>query len=411
VNDPNHLDLASIREKLDAAKGPNYWRCLDEIAGTEGFQDFLHREFPRQASEWEDVEGRRNFLKLMGASLALAGLGACTRQPTENIMPYVNQPESVIPGRPLYYASAFPVSGVARGILVESHMGRPTKIEGNPEHPASLGSTDATTQASVLGLYDPDRSQTVTYLHEIKSYASFLSQFVELLKQHDLTQGAGIRILTETVTSPTLGAQFKSIQQRFPAAKWIQYEPLGAHSVRAGTRLAFGQYANPVYMLDAADVLVSLDADLFGAMQGSVRYARDYANRRRVTGGNVPTNRFYAVETTPTHTGAKADHRLPIKPSEMENFARALASAVGVAGVTSTSNAIEAKWFNALVKDLQAHKGTSLVVAGDNQSPEVHALAHAINAALRQCRQDCRLHRSHRSQSQRSIGRLQGAAV
>ena len=318
----------------------------------------------------------------MGASLALAGLGACTRQPTENIMPYVNQPESVIPGRPLYFATAFPVSGVARGILVESHMGRPTKIEGNPEHPASLGSTDATTQASVLGLYDPDRSQTVTYLHEIKSYASFLTQFVELLKDHDQSQGAGIRILTETVTSPTLGAQFKSIQQRFPALKWIQYEPLGAHSVRAGSKLAFGQYANPVYKLDAADVIVSLDADLFGTMQGSVRYARDFANRRRGTGGNVPTNRFYAVETTPTHSGAKADHRLPIKPSQVDDFARALAAAVGVTGVTSTSNPVESKWFNGLVKDLKAHTGKALVVAGDNQSAEVHALVHAMNATL-----------------------------
>src|SRR5579871_3035443 len=330
----DRLDLGSIREKLTAAKGPNYWRCLDEIAGSDGFQEFLHREFPRQASEWEDVEGRRNFLKLMGASLALAGLGACTRQPTENIMPYVNQLEAVIPGRPLYFASSFPVSGVARGILVESHMGRPTKIEGNPEHPASLGSTDATTQASVLGLYDPDRSQTVTYLHEIKSYASFLNAFVDLLKGYEQNQGAGIRILTDTVTSPTLGAQFKSIQQRFPAAKWIQYEPLGGHNIRAGTKLAFGQYANPVYKLDAADVLVSLDADIFGTMQGSVRYARDFANRRRATGGQIPTNRFYAVETTPTHTRAKADHRLPVKPSEMENFARSLASGLGVVGAT-----------------------------------------------------------------------------
>ena len=382
AEDPNHLDLASIRQRLDSAKGPNYWRCLDEIAGTEGFQEFLHREFPRQASEWEDVEGRRNFLKLMGASLALAGLGACTRQPTETIMPYVNQPEAVVPGRPLYFASAFPVSGVARGVLVESHMGRPTKIEGNPEHPASLGSTDVMTQASVLGLYDPDRSQTVTYLREIKSYSSFLAHFADLLKAQDQTQGAGIRILTDTVTSPTLGTQFKAIQQRFPAARWIQYEPLGAHNVRAGTKLAFGQYANPIYKLDAADVLVSLDADLFSTMQGSVRYARDYANRRRVTAGAVPTNRFYAVETTPTNSGAKADHRLPVKPSEMENFARSLAAAVGVLGATSTSNPIDSKWFNALVKDLQAHKGTSLVVAGDNQSPEVHALAHAINATL-----------------------------
>ena len=378
----NQLNVASIQNKLDAAKGLQYWRSLDEIAGSEGFQEFLHREFPRQASEWEDVEGRRNFLKLMGASLALAGLGACTRQPTETIMPYVNQPELLVPGRPLYFASAFPVSGVARGVLVESHMGRPTKIEGNPEHPASLGSTDVMTQASVLGLYDPDRSQTVTYLHEIKSWASFFGVFTDLLLEQDKKQGAGIRILTETVTSPTLGAQFKAIQQRFPQAKWIQYEPLGGHNVRAGSKLAFGQHANPVYKLDAADVLVSLDADLFGTMQGSIRHARDYASRRTVSGKQVPTNRFYAVETTPTHTGAKADHRLPIKPSQLHAFACSLAAAVGVTGATSVSNPVDSKWFNALVKDLQAHKGSSLVVAGDNASPEVHALAHAINATL-----------------------------
>ncbi len=379
---PNHLDLASIRERLDAAKGPGYWRSLDEIAGTEGFQDFLHREFPRQASEWEDMEGRRNFLKLMGASLALAGLGACTRQPTETIMPYVNQPESVVPGRPLYFASAFTVSGVARPVLVESHMGRPTKIEGNPEHPASLGSTDATTQASVLGLYDPDRSQAVTYQHEITTYRTFLAKFTDQLREQDKKQGAGIRILTETITSPTLGAQLKEIQKRFPAAKWIQYEPLGSGNVRAGVKMAFGEYANPTYKLDAADVLVSLDADLFGTMQGSVRYARDYADRRRATTKDVAISRFYAVETTPTHSGAKADHRLPIKPSQMEDFARSLAAAIGVTGATSTSNPIDSKWFNALVQDLQAHKGSSLVVAGDNQSPEVQALAHAINATL-----------------------------
>src|SRR6266566_7541541 len=158
------LDLAAIRARLAGAQGPRFWQSLEELAETEAFQDFLFREFPRQASEWEDDEpGRRKFLKLMGASLALAGLTACTRQPTETIMPYVRAPEEIIPGKPLFFATAAPLSGVATGILVESHMGRPTKIEGNPRHPASLGATDALTQASVLALYDPDRSQTITH--------------------------------------------------------------------------------------------------------------------------------------------------------------------------------------------------------------------------------------------------------
>src|SRR5580704_1596287 len=168
---PEHFDLAAIRAKLAGAHGPKYWQSLEELAETEGFQDFLFREFPRQASEWEDDEpGRRKFLKLMGASLALAGMTACTRQPTEIIMPYVRAPEEIIPGKPLFFATAMPLSGVATGLLVESHMGRPTKIEGNPSHPASLGATDVFCQASVLTLYDPDRSQTITHFGEIDSW-------------------------------------------------------------------------------------------------------------------------------------------------------------------------------------------------------------------------------------------------
>src|SRR3982074_3480590 len=155
---PDHLALPSIRARLGGGQGPKFWQSLEELAETEAFQDFLFREFPRQASEWEDDEpGRRKFLKLMGASLALAGLSACRRQPNEQIMPYVRAPEEIIPGKPLFFATAMPLSGVATGLLVESHMGRPTKMEGNPEHPASLGATDAFCQASVLSLYDPDR--------------------------------------------------------------------------------------------------------------------------------------------------------------------------------------------------------------------------------------------------------------
>src|SRR5689334_22265018 len=168
---PEHFNLAAIRARLAGAQGPKYWQSLEELAETEGFQDFLYREFPRQASEWEgDEPGRRKFLKLMGASLALAGLSACTRQPNEAIMPYVRAPEEIVPGKPLFFATAAPLSGVATGVLVESHMGRPTKIEGNPGHPASLGSTDALTQATVLSMYDPDRSQTLTHFGEITSW-------------------------------------------------------------------------------------------------------------------------------------------------------------------------------------------------------------------------------------------------
>src|SRR5689334_4204390 len=150
------LNLQSIQARLERAKGPDYWRSLDELASTSDFQEFLQREFPRQASEWVDDEGRRNFLKLVSASLALAGLAGCTKQPTEYIVPYVTQPEHLIPGKPIFYSPAFPISGIANPVMVETHDFRPTKVEGNPDHPASLGSADVVTQASILGLYDPD---------------------------------------------------------------------------------------------------------------------------------------------------------------------------------------------------------------------------------------------------------------
>ena len=185
------MDFAAIRSRLAGSDGRLYWRSLSELADTPDFRDYLHREFPEQASEWNDPKGRRNFLKLMSASLALAGVGACTRQPPENIVPYVRQPEDLVPGKPLFFASAIPLGGIARPVLVESHMGRPTKIEGNPEHPASLGATDSLTQAAVLGLYDPDRSQTVTYRGEVRPWSACQSAIQSALTAQKATKGAG----------------------------------------------------------------------------------------------------------------------------------------------------------------------------------------------------------------------------
>ncbi len=196
---PN-MDIGAIRARLEGAQGREYWRCLEELADTDGFQDMLHREFPHQAGEWHDAEGRRNFLKLMGASLALAGLGACTRQPTEFVMPYVTAPEQLIPGVPQFYATAVTLSGVATGVLMESHMGRPTKVEGNPQHPASLGKTDAITQASVLNAVRSrsfaDRSRTCG---EIRSFACFLGMAERCAPRSDCQEAvSGIRILTKS---------------------------------------------------------------------------------------------------------------------------------------------------------------------------------------------------------------------
>jgi molybdopterin-containing oxidoreductase family iron-sulfur binding subunit len=376
------LDLAALRARLAQGAGPDFWRSLDELAQTPEFAEALHQEFPTQASEWADPVGRREFLKLMGASLALAGLAGCTSQPSDKIVPYVKAPEEVIPGKPLFFATTLTLGGYGVGVLVESHTGRPTKIEGNPSHPASLGSTDAFTQAAILSLYDPDRSQVVTQSGQVSTWPAFIAALAVPLEAQKKRQGAGLRILTETVTSPTLTWQLRAVLARFPAARWHQYEPVGRDAVRAGAQLAFGEVVNTVYRFDKAEVVLALDADFLASGPGSVRYARDFAAKRTLRGADGSMNRLYAVETAPTPTGAAADHRLGLRPSEMEGFTRALARALGVEGVGAADPDPHAVWVAAVAKDLKQHAGACVVVAGEQQPPLVHALAHAMNRVL-----------------------------
>jgi molybdopterin-containing oxidoreductase family iron-sulfur binding subunit len=381
----NRLDFTLIRERLSKAQGQQYWRSLEELAETEVFQEFLHREFPNRASEWIDPINRRQFLKLMSASLTLAGINACTRPPDEKIVPYVRPPEEVVPGKPLFFATAMTMGGYAMGLLAESHMGRPTKVEGNPEHPASLGATDIFAQASVLTLYDPDRSKTLSHLGDVHSWSSFLTAFHTILDTQRKTKGAGLRILTETITSPTLAQQLRTIASQYPLAKWHQYEPVGRDNVRAGAHLAFGQHAETQYQFDKADVILSLDADFFTYGPGSLRYIRDFSIKRRISPEKAEMNRLYVVESSPSNTGAMADHRLPLRFSEIESFTRAIALGLGIEVGTDSGITLQGdytKWLTALVKDLQQHKGSSLVIVGDHQPPIVHALAHAMNHAL-----------------------------
>jgi MoCo/4Fe-4S cofactor protein with predicted Tat translocation signal len=387
---PQKMDLAAVRDTLAKAarsSGREYWRSLEHLAAKPEFEELLEREFPRQAIGWSEDEdraqGRRNFLKLMGASLALGGLAACTRQPTEHIMPYIRQPEELIPGKPLFFATATTLNGVAHGVLAESHEGRPTKIEGNPEHPATLGACDSFSQASVLGLYDPDRAATVTQGGEIRSWAGFFDALREALAQQKLKNGGGIRILTETVTSPTMASQFAAVMKLYPGAKWHQWEPAGPHTARAGARQAFGQPLNTYYDLSNAKVVVSLDSDFLASGPASLRYARQFSARRRVTDAQPEMNRLYVVEPMPTPTGAKADHRLALRAADIEEFAWALATGLGVAkGPKQGENGDIYKWIGAIARDLQHNKGAGLVIAGEQQPPLVHALAHVMNADM-----------------------------
>ena len=375
-----------------------FWRGLDELAEAQEFKDFLRHEYPYgaphpsadglQGGAVNEVNtlGRRGVLKLMAASAAFAGLTACTKLPTQKIVPYAQQaPEEFIPGKPLFYATAMPFGGVGTGLLVESHMGRPTKVEGNPGHPASLGAADIFAQASVLGLYDPDRSQVAIRNGRIGSWSAFLTAVQELRLQLAANKGAGFRLLTETVTSPALADQIHSLLAQFPSAKWRQFEPCGRDAAREGSRLAFGEYINTVHRFDQADVVLSLDSDFLSSGPGSLRYAHDFAGKRRISDRQSTMNRLYVVESTPSATGAMADHRLPLRASDVEAFACVVAEGLGVgalAGAPPKFSNLPSDWVGALVRDLENHRGASLVVAGDQQPPVVHALAHAMNEAL-----------------------------
>ena len=373
------LDLATVREQIEDTTGPEYWRSLEELAGSDEFQEMLHREFPKGASEWLEGFSRRGFLKTMGASLALAGLTGCTRMPNVEIVPYVRQPENVIPGRPKFYATAHTLGGYASPVLVESHLFRPTKIEGNPQHPASLGGTDVYDQASILDLYDPDRAQDITYLGNVRSWNAFIDAISGPLMAEKSMAGAGIRILTQTVSSPTLAAQIRDYLQANPMAKWHVYEPISRDNVVEGAKLAFGEPVETRYDFSKADVIVSLDADfLYAGFPGSTRYIRDFASRRNP---DANMNRLYVIESTPSSTGMKADHHVPVLASEVAAHAQTIASLVGLK-VGEIGPPGESPFIKAAAADLTGHHGSSVVIVGDHQPPVVHALAHAMNNAL-----------------------------
>ena len=380
---PANLELETVRKKLVGSTGPRYWRTLQELADQPAFGELLQREFPRGAGEWLDPVSRRGFLKLAGASMALAGLAGCTKQPIEQILPYVRQPEYLVPGKPMFFATAMPFGTYAHPLLVETHEYRPTKIEGNPQHGACLGATDLFAQASILDLYDPDRSINITYKGEPRPWGEFLGSVRARVLYHNSNQGAGLRFLTGATSSPTFGSQMRAIQQIFPQSKWHRWEPVHRDSAREGSKLAFGGYYDPIYKFEAADVVVSLDGDFLSGswFPGFVRYARDFMSRRKDPAKGM--NRLYVAESTPTTTGAKADHRIPARNSEIESIARALAAKVGVGGGGGGQlSADQQKWVDAAAADLMQHKGKSVVVPGVFQSAAVNALAHAMNAAL-----------------------------
>jgi molybdopterin-containing oxidoreductase family iron-sulfur binding subunit len=368
--------------------GKKYWRSLDELKDTPQFHEFLEREFPQGAEEMGNEWSRRSFLTLMGASAALAGLAGC-RRPVEKIVPYVTQPEEVTIGKPTHYATTMPLGLSAYGLLVTTRDGRPTKIHGNPDHPSSLGSSNIFTEASILGLYDPDRSRTVRHKGQDSTWAAFGSFWAEQYKKFVATQGEGLGLLIEEFSSPTLWRMLQEFKKTFPKATVAVWSPVSDENIYRGIEAATGKMYRPVYDYGKADVILSLDSDFLRAESDNITATRGFADGRRVMSQSDKMNRLYVAESMYSITGTLADHRLRIKTSEVVGLALAIARELGEHGVTvdgvgaiSGSSTVDQKFVKAVAADLARNRGKSLVVAGRRQPVAVHALVAAINAAL-----------------------------
>ena len=360
--------------QLTSGTGKKYWRSLGELADTENFRTWVHREFPEGASEMLDTASRRTLLKLMGASFGLAGLTAC-RRPEHNILPMSKGIEGYIPGKAYYYATAFSHAGAVTGLVVETHDGRPTKIEGNPDHPFSLGAANAFAQASVLDLYDPDRSTDVLQAGKKVKWDAWTNAAKDVSAK--LGQGEGLRFLSERVNSPSLEAVRAAALQKYPKAKWVEYEPMNDDQSLAATQIAFGEPMEPQYDFSKADVVLSLDSDFLGLDTATVLPIKQFSKRRRVSAEEDTMNRLYMVESQYSITGAMADHRKRMRTADIPEFAAQLANAVSGLSVVGGD-----KWINVLAKELNAKKGKCLVVAGPRQDVHTHLVALQLNELL-----------------------------
>jgi molybdopterin-containing oxidoreductase family iron-sulfur binding subunit len=372
---------ADRRDACPTLTGRRYWRSLDELADTPEFKDWLHREFPQGASELEDGQNRRQFLKIMSASFALAGLGlagAGCRRPEEKLEPFGQQQADYIYGEPQYFATAMPTRTGAIPLVVKSYEGRPIKIEGNALYPGSNGGTDRYAQASILDLYDPDRARHFKQDGKVVSREEALKALESLSQKFAGNQGDGLAFLAESSTSPSRARLQKIIADKFPQSKWFTYDAIdsGIHQ-RAATQ-AFGQSVKPIFNFDKAKVILSLDCDFLGGEDDTHNHIRKFAAGRKAGEG---MSRLYVIESLFTLTGASADHRLRVAAGLVGQIASAiLAVTTGSSG--SIPGGVDPKWISELAKDLVANRGNVLVVAGQRQPVEVHLIANAINSAL-----------------------------
>ncbi|KMO11211.1 TAT-variant-translocated molybdopterin oxidoreductase, partial [Methylobacterium platani] len=375
-------DIGALRARLAAGDGPAFWRSLDAVADSPAFRAFLDTEYPA-AARLAAAPDRRGFLKLMAASFAMSGLAACG-QPDGRAqeVPYVRQPERIVPGAPLAYASAALVDGFANGITVTTRNGRPLKIEGNADHPWSRGGTDVFGQASVLGLYDPFRLQTPQALGRPSSWQAFRAAMTgrfAALKAAD--GGRGLHLLTGPVTSPSLAAQIAAMRRDFPAMRWHVSAPTGRDALYEGARLALGRPLETRWRFDEAKVVVSLDGDLLDPGPGQVGQARDWVEARRRAAAEGRLLPLHHAGPSPNLTSAKADTPLVIGSEGLEGIVRDLLAQAG-GGAPSTGDGPAASWRRAAFAGLDAARGSGIVLAGAHGGPELLAQVHRLNAAL-----------------------------
>jgi MoCo/4Fe-4S cofactor protein with predicted Tat translocation signal len=390
INEKNHQghshdhhdhEHAEVAKSVDST----YWRSMDQLADTQEYQDFLHREFPSGASELQDPVTRRNFMKIMGASVALAGLSAC-RMPKESIVPYVKSPENVIPGRAKFYASTMTFADHTYGVLVESHEGRPTKIEGNVNHPTSKGATHPWALASVLSLYDQDRSKAPTFKGAPSTWSQFETDFRGYTLNSASNKGADMAVIAESFGSPIVEGMAESFRKQYPNATWATYEPISQENVVEGIKAVTGKAARPSYHLENASIVVAVDSDFLGSDPDSVRLTREFSKGRRVRTGKDSMNRLYSIESNMSSTGAMADHRLGLESSKISSFLIALHAQLGLAALPSklskAAMSEKSEWIKELASDLKRNHGKSVLIAGGHQSALAHALVALINQSL-----------------------------
>jgi MoCo/4Fe-4S cofactor protein with predicted Tat translocation signal len=362
-----------------------YWRSLSQIKDLPEYRAALEREFSEGASELPEGVTRRELMMLVGASLSLAGLAGC-RRPVEEIVPYVTAPEEIVPGVPRYYATTMPFRRSAYGLIVESHEGRPTKVEGNPSHPSTVGASSSRVQASVLGLYDPDRSQSIMLKGARKSWSDFVTAWGQLSQAHVGDGGASLAVLSESFSSPTLARLVSELRTRFPKLQWATYDAVSDENRLAGLRQATGRDVDLLLRLDRASVILCLDADPLLTDPEAIRHARGFADGRRAAASGGAMNRLYAVEGVYSLTGAMADHRLRLESRQIAAFVTSLAARLGATGASSQAAAdvsgMDPRWIDAVAKDLLANRGKALIIAGERQPAGVHAAVCALNAYL-----------------------------